>query len=166
MSTFALKGLQSGCNSRKERFESHRLALKTTERTHNPVENQANKLGEQSAREAAAMASPAKTELYSNERRQGNRVGLRWPVTLIRADESLVETVTENLSSKGFYFVAMNILIPGEEVRVRISIPIKANSHAFGHGTILGRARVTRIQAVGPNRYGVGCSLEDYYVMP
>src|ERR1051326_9314640 len=103
MSTFALKGLQSGCNSRKERFESHRLALETSERTHNPVENQANKLGEQSAREAAAMASPAKTELYSNERRQGNRVGLRWPGTLIRADEWLRETATTTQHSKGIY---------------------------------------------------------------
>jgi len=78
----------------------------------------------------------------------------------------MVETVTENLSSKGFYFVAANALIPGEEVDVRIGIAATTNGHAFGNGTIWGRARVARIQAVGQNRYGIGCSLEDYYVIP
>ena len=103
------------------------------------------------------MALPRK------ELRRRPRVILRWPITLHRnGNGKVVETLTENLSSQGFYCRTSEPFAFGECLDCVLRFP----EHSFGgNGTAVRlrcRASVVRVETAGPQHFGIACRIEDY----
>ena len=100
------------------------------------------------------------------ERRRRARMEVRWPLTFCGVD-CAVETVTDNLSSEGFYCVANVPLLPGEVRDCTLGVP----SHNRG-GTakvlpMLCRIRIVRMKTLHETElYGIGCHIEDFRLAP
>jgi hypothetical protein len=98
----------------------------------------------------------------SDERRKRKRVALHWPVRLFRhpATQS-VESVTDNLSSEGFYCVSREPFQPGERLKCVIVI------HGGSVGDLESAARlechvtVMRVEDLYSD-FGLGCHIDDY----
>jgi hypothetical protein len=96
------------------------------------------------------------------ERRKRKRVALHWPVCLFRqpATQS-VWSVTDNLSSDGFYCVSRESFQPGERLKCLIVI------RGGGLGGVESAARlachvtVIRVEDLY-NGFGLGCHIDDY----
>ncbi len=95
------------------------------------------------------------------EKRQAKRLNVHWPVRLVRADGSMLETVSENISSSGFYCYTAQQLVPGEELNCYFTIPLYNVSGAGERVELACRTVVARVVSL-PERYGAGCRIEEY----
>ena len=102
---------------------------------------------------------------HHSERRSRVRLQVHWSVLLFRTDPpEVVESVTENLTSRGFYCFSKVPLVVGETMTCAIRIP------AHDPGKEMDRqldctVRVTRVEAgAAEGLYGIACRLEDYHV--
>jgi hypothetical protein len=98
------------------------------------------------------------------ERRRRIRVHVHWPVRFfLEGTEETVDTVTQDLSSDGFYCQASTVFVPGEIRACTLGVP---THHRNGGGIrpVLCKVRVIRVEALGADGlYGVGCRIEDYH---
>jgi hypothetical protein len=96
----------------------------------------------------------------SGDHRNRQRVALHWPVRLLRQHGGAsVESITENLSSEGFYCISTKPFKTGERLRCEIVIP-----DALGLDVpIVLECHIT-VQRVEYQRsgFGLGCHIEDY----
>lgn len=99
------------------------------------------------------------------ERRRGKRLPLRWQARLIRRNGATIPTTTENLSSCGFYCHTAETLIPGEEFDCYIILP-SADTAPRRQVVLLCRGHVARVESVNGGRYGIGCQIDDYLLIP
>ncbi len=112
------------------------------------------------ARPIEAFLKPAE------DRRRGKRMPLRYSVRLIRKNGMILPTTTENLSSCGFYCRVEGRLTPGEEFNCYIRLPSN-HAHASDESLVLAcRARVARVESLGSDRFGLGCQIDDYLILP
>jgi len=97
------------------------------------------------------------------ERRRRVRTKLRWPVLIRDHDGKIVESVTENLSSEGFYLYAPTPFMCGDVLHCRITIPSHNSTGADGWLALECRVQVVRSEA-GPNGepFGIACQMMDY----
>jgi len=98
------------------------------------------------------------------ERRRRTRSQVQWRVRFWGGflTEAL-ETVTQNLSSDGFYCSSRNPFVPGEQLVCSLSIPIHRLDPADSGVELECRVRVVRIDPVSEAGYfGIGCKIEDY----
>jgi hypothetical protein len=98
------------------------------------------------------------------ERRKRARMEVHWPLCFsLPGTAGLLETVTHNLSSDGFYCLAGTIFIPGEIRECTLGVP---THHPHCEVRVLPlkcKVRVIRVEALGGNGlFGVGCRIEDY----
>jgi hypothetical protein len=100
--------------------------------------------------------------MANTERRLSRRLSLRWRVKLSSPAIGILETRTENLSSRGFYCFLETPLVPGEVITCAITIPNYTTADREGLA-ILCQAEVIRVEALGPNPgFGVACRILDF----
>jgi PilZ domain-containing protein len=120
-----------------------------------------------SAHSALYTESHPEVSTHLSLNRQERRRRVRTPVHLAvyffgSEHRAAVETVTQNLSSGGFYFVAP-IPFPVNEVAFcYIKIPIYQPDRTEQMLALKCRVRVVRVELLGEAEYGVGCEIEDY----
>lgn len=97
------------------------------------------------------------------ERRKRVRTPVRLPIYFFGSEHRpAVETVTQNLSSGGFYCLSP-VPFPVNEVSFcYIRIPIYQPDRTEQVLILKCRLRVVRIELRGDSQYGVGCEIEDY----
>ena len=99
------------------------------------------------------------------ERRKRKRVALHWPVRFYRdPDSPSVETLTENLTSNGFYCVSKQSFQPGEQLKCVIVIPAGALGYSENPVRLQCRVKVVRIENQSGS-FGLGCYIEDYELL-
>ena len=101
------------------------------------------------------------------ERRRRVRADVHWVVRLIRhPSRAPVESVTDNLSSEGFYCRCDEAFVPGEFLECLILIPTQAR-RARQEGLVLrGLVQVVRVEGqVSGGRCGMGFHIEKYLVV-
>lgn len=107
------------------------------------------------------------TDSVIRERRRRSRVRVHWPICFIRPDTTgIVETVTHDLSSDGFYCLANTAFVPGEIRECTLGVPIHHPNSGDRVRPVLCRVRVIRVEALGEDGYGLGCRIEDYRFLP
>jgi hypothetical protein len=98
------------------------------------------------------------------ERRRRARTTVHWPVLLFhdKHDEA-IETLTEDLSSDGFFCMSRKVLLPGETLACAIRVP--SYSPAADESGRLLECRV-RVVRSGPGNsegnFGIAFRIEDY----
>jgi hypothetical protein len=105
------------------------------------------------------------TDLVVRERRRRTRVRVHWPICFIRLGKTgIVETVTHDLSSDGFYCLVNTAFVPGEIRECTLSVPVHHPNRGDRARPVLCRVRVIRVGALGADGFcGVGCRIEDYH---
>lgn len=105
------------------------------------------------------------TELVVRERRRRARVQVHWPICFIRSGITEIgDTVTQDLSSDGFYCLVNAAFVPGEIRECTLSVPVHHPNSRYPTRPVLCRVRVIRVDAPGTNGFcGVGCRIEDYH---
>ena len=97
------------------------------------------------------------------ERRLSSRLALHWSLRLSSGTIGTIETKTENISSRGFYCIVANPLVPGDAVDCQLSIPNYGSTGADGIRSIVCKAEVVRVEARGAEPgFGVGCRILDF----
>jgi len=100
----------------------------------------------------------------SGDRRRRSRIQVHWPLRFLNGDTTdIVETVTRDLSSDGFYCLAKMPFVPGEFKACTLGVP---TSHPRGNERVLSvecTVRIIRVQVLDDGLYGVGCRIEDYH---
>jgi len=99
------------------------------------------------------------------ERRKRTRVAVHWRAWLFRKNRSLaVETVTQNLSSDGFYCLAEAPFLPGERLMCALAIPTLEPTGRKEERRLECVVRVARLDCSG-ERAGVAFHIESYRVV-
>jgi hypothetical protein len=97
------------------------------------------------------------------ERRRRARARVHWPIALFpnQTGEDAVETVTQNLSSDGFYCLSRKRFIVEELLLCTLRIPMTGLGGRESH--LECRARVVRVEEnTADGEYGIACRIEDY----
>src|SRR5215472_14988735 len=100
------------------------------------------------------------------DRRKRHRIRVRWRILLSRTPpgEGAEETVTENLSSDGFYCFSKIPFVAGELLFCKVDIPTSDSGCGASH--LQCRVRVLRVErSTGDDKYGIACLTEDYDVV-
>src|ERR1700683_4120232 len=97
------------------------------------------------------------------ERRRRPRSSVHWPVILFRnrEGEEIVESVTRDLSSGGFYCLSPKPFKVGELLRCSLHVPI--DYPTGGESLLECRVQVVRVEEnVVGGQYGIACRTQDY----
>jgi hypothetical protein len=119
--------------------------------------------------ECIGLSRPAEVEVPEHrERRRRARAHVHWAVHLVRhPSRAPIESVTDNLSSEGFYCHCDESFVPGEFLECLVLVPTQARS---AQGECLGlRCLVQVVRAEEPaagGRCGIGFHIENYLVVP
>jgi hypothetical protein len=106
----------------------------------------------------------AETESASGDRRKRFRAQVHWTISFLRPGTTdTVETVTQDLSSDGFYCLVNTVFVPGEIRTCTLSVPTYYPRAKNRVRPVHCRVRVIRVEVMGAgDLYGVGCRIEDY----
>jgi hypothetical protein len=114
------------------------------------------------ARELAAIESA-----FRPERRKRSRTQVHWRVLLLREGGlDAIETVTQNLSSIGFYCFAPMPLTPGVSLLCSLRVPAHDPNGEERSLALECRVQVMRAEAATQGLYGIACRIEDYHLIP
>ena len=122
---------------------------------------------------SAAGSSRGLSEVATNslavrpERRTRVRTTVHWPVLFFRnGSGEAIESVTQNLSSSGFYCHSQRPITPGEFLRCALKIPSHDPSGHEKPRVLECRVRVTRVEpSLTEDTFGVACHIQDYHLM-
>ena len=101
------------------------------------------------------------------ERRGRARVRVHWPILLFpnQVGEDAVQTITQNLSSHGFYCLSRRPFTVGELLLCTLQIP--TNGLGAGESHLECQVRVVRVENnASEGQYGIACRMEDYRFAP
>jgi hypothetical protein len=102
------------------------------------------------------------------DRRRRLRADVRWAVSIRRhSSRTPIESITDNLSSEGFYCVCDEPFFPGEFLECMILAPTHTRNglrECLGLRCLVQVVRVESLAASG--RCAIGCHIEDYRVVP
>jgi hypothetical protein len=106
--------------------------------------------------------SPEKARILN--RRKRTRAQLHWPLSFaLTGTAETVQTITQDLSSDGFYCIANARFVPGEARHCTLLVP---THHPGGENSplhVLCKVRIIRVEVTGERGfYGVGCQIMDY----
>ncbi|MGO4885154.1 MAG: PilZ domain-containing protein [Bryobacteraceae bacterium] len=98
------------------------------------------------------------------ERRACPRVPLQWALSIRRQEreEPVISSITENLSSHGFFCLADRPLAAGENVACVIKLPFPRELPASR--ALYCQAQVVWVRAAEDGRFGIACRIDDYSV--
>ena len=96
------------------------------------------------------------------ERRLHQRVRVRWPLSLLtkHGKNGVLSTVTENLSSQGFFCVVDEALATGERVECILKFPLRIEPGS--PRSLRCEAEVVWVRLLDGGRFGIGCRIQDY----
>ncbi|HTT63545.1 MAG TPA: PilZ domain-containing protein [Bryobacteraceae bacterium] len=99
------------------------------------------------------------------ERRLRRRVRVRWPLFILKGPHGadVLSTVTENLSSRGFFCMVDQALAPGESLVCMVRLPLRHDLHI--PQALRCQAQVIWVKAMDDGRFGIGCCVDDYIVV-
>jgi len=99
------------------------------------------------------------------ERRRRVRARVRWTVLFRQRHGEALESVTENLSSQGFYCLSQTPIASGEVLPCWLTIPTYDPSAEQATVILECRVRVLRSEAgSSAGLYGLACRIEDYHL--
>jgi hypothetical protein len=100
------------------------------------------------------------------ERRSRIRTTLRWPIAFFRKGSGeAIKSVTQNLSSGGFYFYSQVAITPGEALSCVLTIPSHLPSGREKDRVLDCRVRVTRVEpSPTGDTFGIACEIEEYHL--
>ena len=98
------------------------------------------------------------------DRRKRHRSQVHWLVSFpVAGTDEVVQSVTQDLSSDGFYCIASARFAPGEIRHCTLMIP---THNEIGHLPVLCQVRVIRVAATAERGFcGIGCQMIDYRVV-
>jgi hypothetical protein len=98
------------------------------------------------------------------ERRKRARTRVHWPVLFFRNQAAeAVESLTQDLSSGGFYCLSKTPFASGEGLRCTLKIPTHDPGGKERERTLECKVRVTRVEVAAREEfYGIACQIEDY----
>jgi hypothetical protein len=100
---------------------------------------------------------------FHPERRRRARTQVHWPVVLLPGrGADAIETVTQNLSSTGFYCFSPAPLTPGDPVLCRMKVPAYDPNGEEDALALECRVMVMRAEAAADGFFGIACRIEDY----
>ena len=104
----------------------------------------------------------------TTERRSHPRTHLRVPLFLLPKGSTVpIRTETEDLSMEGFYCYTEHRFLPGECLQfVMLLPPATRNPLTLGGLCLQGCVQVVRFTLTSDARYGMGCHLKEYRVLP
>ena len=113
----------------------------------------------------AGMGKAVALDADAQERRKRVRTQVHWTVLLFREHTSkAVTTITQNLSSSGFYCLSRSAFSLGEQLFCSLEVPTHDPSDKGRTAPLECRARVVRVEPEGGNgRFGIACQIEDYH---
>jgi len=98
------------------------------------------------------------------ERRARTRTQVHWPVLLMRDhDGKAIETVTQNLSSSGFYCLSSAGLTPGERLFCTLRVPAHDPNNDGSAVSLECSAVVLRSELTPSGDFGVAFRIDDYH---
>ena len=100
----------------------------------------------------------------SLERRRRTRTPVHWTLCFWSGPLSeTIETVTQDLSSDGFYCFSRIPFIPGERLICMLRIPAHRLDRSDRAAELECQVKVVRVDPVREEGYfGIGCKIEDY----
>ena len=103
---------------------------------------------------------------FRPERRRRARTKVHWTL-LLRCDRGVdaVESVTQNLSSSGFYFLSPKPLVPGESLVCALKVPAYDPEGEERTVALECRVQVIRAEAALDGLFGMACQIEDYHLI-
>ena len=115
-----------------------------------------------------SATKPVLPELPQPNRRKQTRSRVRWPVLIFSDSEpEAVESVTEDLSSTGFFCFSEVAFACGELLTCTIRIPKLGRRGSVQTLTLLCKARVMRVERTSTkSTIGIACHIEDYRCWP
>ena len=100
---------------------------------------------------------------FRPERRRRARTQVHWPVLLLRDNcSNAIETVTQNLSSSGFYCLSPKPMTPGEALVCSLKVPAYDPKRGDRILALECNVLVLRAEAFPNGVFGVACRIEDY----
>lgn len=99
------------------------------------------------------------------DRRRRARWQVQWPVMFPGEPGTVIETVTRDLSSDGFFCMTGTPFVPGEICFCILSVPANDPKNLTRMTPLHCRVRVIRVD-VEDGLFGVACRIEDYQVQP
>lgn len=104
-------------------------------------------------------------DLFHAERRKRARWQVHWPIVFCGGPGPVIESVTHDLSSDGFYCLAGAPFVPGEVRGCTLGVPAYYPNDLTRVVPVQCRVRVVRVEALAERGlFGVGCRIEDYRV--
>ena len=99
-----------------------------------------------------------------SERRNRVRTQVHWTILLFRENTSkAVTTITQNLSSNGFYCLSPSPFVLGERVYCSLEVPTHDPLGKDRSLPLECHARVVRVEPEsGDGSFGVACRIEEY----
>ena len=111
------------------------------------------------------LNEPVPNDSTHPNRRRWARLRVNWQLRFRGEPDRMVETVTHDLSSDGFYCLADTPFLPGEVRRCTLSVPAYHPDDLTRVMPVHCRVRVVRVEALPENGlFGVGCCIEEYHV--
>jgi hypothetical protein len=103
-----------------------------------------------------------------SERRGRIRTTVHWPVRFFRNHTGeAVETLTQDLSSGGFYCLSPTPFVLGERLVCVLRVPTHRPGGKEADQTLECKVQVMRVDpAVQEEFYGIACRIEDYRFAP
>jgi hypothetical protein len=99
----------------------------------------------------------------ATDRRKRSRMQVHWRIRFLKRDTTVVvESVTCDLSSEGFYCLANTPFIPGEFTTCSLAVPTNYPKNDDRVVSVECQVRIVRVQAMADGLYGIGCRIEDY----
>jgi hypothetical protein len=100
---------------------------------------------------------------YGSERRKRVRTKVHWAILLFQEPCEAVETVTQDLSSSGFYCLSRIPFTCGQMLICSLRIPTYEPFNNDGTLALECRAKVVRSEPGVANGFcGIACQIEDY----
>ena len=97
------------------------------------------------------------------ERRKRARLQVHWRLLIRQDASSVVETVTHDLSTDGFYCLSVTPFVPGEIRDCTLRVPTHDPENVSRTLQLHCRVRVVRVETLAETGlYGVGCRIENY----
>ena len=100
-----------------------------------------------------------------DEKRKQDRVELRCAVVLWNPHEgTVIQTETENISCRGFYFLSGSPCAPGDHLEATIQLPWRRRDERK-FMSLQCRVEVVRVQQRQHDTFGIGCRFHSYTVL-
>ena len=129
----------------------------------NPVEVFTAVRGSKSPSNGSSEA-PSRYQKVHSERRKRVRTTVHWPIVFFRnGSGDAIESVTQNLSSSGFYCHSQTLIAPGELLLCAIKFPSYDPTGHERPRVLECRVQVKRVEpGETGDSFGLACQIHDY----